>query len=403
MKAESFLKAIILSNGLTFTKKALSLAVTRHAKGQNLCYNMPDAEEALQRPQELCLRNRDDGYETVVSCVAPNKYNETILLDANDDSFFISGSGFSYLNELVQIDTVAEPNYYSTILSNGGVAKEYVSACGYDELNILPWRGCAISRQCAFCGINKISALAEKLYRPTAFEISHSPTDWDRNESRYLSLLSEAILAARDDEIYADHLHTIMISGNLSDPLLDFEAEIYARIARRINPLLDGYSTEGLIAVMEPPPSDDRLISMHQSGIEIVVFNLEVGCEPWNRMYCPGKNTITEDYILKRLYAAVPIFGDGRVWTNFVLGLEPISGLLERCEELARRGIVSSANVFHHDSGSRLVDFPPPSADASIYFFKSLAEIYRRHGFKPFYCAKALRTSLSNEAYEGRL
>ena len=403
MKAETLLKGIILTNGIVFTQEALMLAKKHQAKGQNLCYNLPDTQEALLRPQELFIQNQDDGYETVVSCVAPHKTRPPVTIDANNDCFCIRGIELPFNVANIKIDTVPEPDYYSHVLSNGSIAKEYVSACGYDELNILPWHGCAISRQCAFCGINKVSSLVKHKGKLTASEISKLPQLWNQNESAYLSSLSEAILVARNDKIYSNHLHPIMISGNLSDSLLNFEAEIYARIAKKIVPYLKGYATDGIIAVIEPPPSDDRLLLMKESGIETVVFNIEVACEPWRSDFCPGKNTIAKNYICQRLYDALPIFGKNHVWTNFVFGLEPMDGVLVQSEILAKNGIVPSANVFHSDSGSRLCNYTPPIFEDTLVFFKSLASIYYKYGLKPFYCAKALRTSLSNEAYEGRL
>ncbi|MBN3780899.1 hypothetical protein G3O06_25640 [Burkholderia sp. Ac-20345] len=70
-------------------------------------------------------------------------------------------------------------------------------------------------------------------------------------------------------------------------------------------------------------------------------------------------------------------------------------------EELAGRGIVSSANVLHVDEGSRL-DCDQPSKETVIRLFHGLTEINQRNGFNAFYCAKAWRTSLPNEFQNGR-
>ena len=154
---------------------------------------------------------------------------------------------------------------------------------------------------------------------------------------------------------------------------------------------------------MEPPPSNDKLLLMKAANIKIVVFNLEIATEPWSSQYCPGKNCLRKNYIRQRLQDAVKIFGSGCVWSNFVMGLEPVSGLLNACSELAGEGIVPSANVFHRDAGSLLHDFPPPTFNTIVSFFNELAGIYHRFGLRPYYCSKALRTSLANEAYDGRL
>ena len=402
MKSESFVKAQILSNGITFTGKALLLAKNHHAKGQNLCYNLPCVSNALQRPQELLLVNAEDGYETVVSCVAPHQYRQPLVLDADNDNFHIRKANGNFIDNLF-IDVVPEPGYYKHKLSDGSSARNYVSACGYDELNIFPWTGCAISKHCAFCGIEKVNSLQPKEKTLSAQKLSRDPGIWKNLAPTYLSKLKEAIQIAIGDRIYREHMHLIIISGNLRDDLLDLEAEIYSQIAQCIAPVVAMKATEGIIAVMEPPPSDDKLLLMKEAGIKTVVFNLEVATEPWASRYCPGKNRLATNYIMQRLHAALKIFAPQSVWSNFVMGLEPISNLLKACSALATEGIVPSANVFHRDAGSLLHDYNPPTIGEIITFFNKLASVYHQTGQRPYYCAKALRTSLTNEAYEGRL
>ena len=402
MKSESLLKASILSHGINFSHRALNLAKAHNAKGQNGCYNLPGVKDTFSRPQELFLTNRTDGYVTVVSCVASHEYRSPYVLDADDENFFILFEGKRGFDD-VRIDVVREPKYYKHMLSNGLLAKEYVSACGYDELNILPWTGCSISHHCAFCGIEKGSTLRRGYKKISSHEISMNKELWENIEVDYLRYLKEALTVAKDDEIYTEHLHPIIISGNLSDVLLDYEATIYSKIAKGTYDVIVDKMTEGIIAVMEPPPSDEMLHRMFESHISTVVFNLEIGSEPWATKYCPGKNIMKKDYIMDLLEAALPVFGSQHVWTNFVFGLEPTGNLILRCAELARAGIVASANVFHIDLGSRLNKFKPPTVSQIIYFFNKLSEIYYKNDMKPFYCEKALRTSLSNEAYAGRL
>jgi hypothetical protein rflaF_17919 len=116
----------------------------------------------------------------------------------------------------------------------------------------------------------------------------------------------------------------------------------------------------------------------------------------------PGKADIGYDHILESLYYASEVFGRGHSWSNFVLGLEPMDGLLKINEKLAMNGVVSSANVLHLDKGNRL-DCTIPDFDDVIRYFYELSGILKQYDFKPFYCEKALRTSLSNEAFNGRI
>ena len=63
----------------------------------------------------------------------------------------------------------------------------------------------------------------------------------------------EALDIAIESECYDEHLHAIMISGNLSNDKLDEQAQIYSEIAKSISPILKERATEGLVAVISPP------------------------------------------------------------------------------------------------------------------------------------------------------
>lgn len=154
---------------------------------------------------------------------------------------------------------------------------------------------------------------------------------------------------------------------------------------------------------MTAPPIDLRLLRlMRDHGIEVGVFNLEAFTPTAFSLHCPGKDRIGRNHYLATLVAGVEAFGWGRSWCNFVLGLESASDLLAGCEDLASRGITPGANVLHLDHGARLKE-EPPSIEAVIAFYRDLAAIYRRYEHRPYYCQLALRTSLANEAFAGRL
>lgn len=393
--AETYLKAKILTHGVCFTESALDYANKVGAKLQNLVYNLPKSANQY-RPQELFIRH-SDGYRTVVSCVAPCKENP-IVIDVKEDNLYAMHNGKKV--DDVTIHFVPEPEYYRKNLKNGKSVKRYVSACGYDELNILPWKGCAISQGCLFCGSNVVAGKnLEDFF--TAYEISNSDI-WERNADCYLENLKEAVSIASRATCYDKHMHVILISGDLSDDKLDYQTEIYCKIASTIDPIVKDKSTEGIIAVMMPPKDKSLIMKLKKSGVAVVVYNLEVSNSKLFHRYCPGKGNIGFKQIEDSLYAAAEIFGKGYSWTNFVLGLEPVQGLLDYNYQLASKGVVSSANVLHLDQGNR-IDCDVPDYDTVIHYFNELNFILKEFGYKPFYCAEALRTSLSNEANDGRI
>ncbi|GHV38869.1 hypothetical protein FACS1894187_18180 [Synergistales bacterium] len=389
--AETMLKAKILSHGVSFTPKALEVADRVGAKRQNLVYNQP-LGSSKDRPQELLIMGVDR-YETVVSCVAPVN-DEHIIIDCDaSDKLFAEDEN---VESDISISFVRAPKYYKLLLKNGAPITDYVSACGLDEMNIIPWRGCAISNPCLFCGTNVVTS--EKNSIQTAFDLSEDNICFDE----YLSLLREAVKIAKNDGCYVEHMHVIIISGNLRDEKLNLQCELYAKIAQTIYADIVDKASEGIIAVTMPPKNLDLLLKLKESGVSKVVFNLEVGNEPYFSRYCPGKSAIGYGHMMEALERSVKVFGKGNVWTNFVLGLEPIAPLLDVCERLAARGVSSSANVLHLDKGNRL-DCPVPNFETITTFFRELAMLHKRFGFMPLYCSKALRTSLSNEAFDDRI
>lgn len=211
----------------------------------------------------------------------------------------------------------------------------------------------------------------------------------------------EAIGVASKASCYKEHMHLIIISGDLCNDKLDLQSRIYSEIAVEIHDYITNAS-EGIVAVLMPPQNKDLIEDMKKSGIRNVVFNLEVANKELFRRFCPGKNEIGYEHIIESLYAAVDIFGKGHSWSNFVLGLEPMNGLLALNRQLAMQGVVSSANVLHLDKGNRL-DCDVPAFDDVVRYFYDLSQILKEYNYKPYYCGKALRTSLSNEAYDGRI
>lgn len=396
VEEETFLKALILSRGIVFSENALKIANFEKAKGQNLVYNMP-LNATNSRPQELIIKNVNDSYAVVVSCVASNTTSTPILLDADE-----KGCLFAIVDEEkiedIEIHFVKEPDYYSKLLSNGEQVKKYVSACGLDELNIIPWKGCAISRGCRFCGINNF-VKSDDL---SAYKISKNKNEWNQVCESYLNNLEEAILIAKKSECYKEHAHVILIAGNLDNKNLDFETEVFAQIAERVTPLVNDISNEGVVAVITPPNNMEYIDKLKNAGVEKVVFNLEAITESGFEKYCPGKNDLGYLFFVERLKYSINTFGKGNVWTNLVFGLEEKEIILEKCESLAKEGVVISANVLHLDRGNTL-DCDVPAANDVIDFYYRLEQINARKGFVPFYCAKALRTSLSNEAHDLRI
>jgi hypothetical protein len=423
MKAESLTKAYVLTHGVRFSPDALRYAAQGNAKRQNAVYNLPAAEvmapssspgwslpviqgNRLDRPQELFLSG-DDGYTVCVSAVAPVEGRESAMVDFEDGRLNIATPARPEIGErLNRVAFVPQPAYYGQHTTSGRPVPRWVSACGYDEMNVWPWHDCAITRPCTFCGINTVQKqVGRGVDRLHALEFRREEDAdkmWSSVREAVVNEITEAVGLAINDECYRDEVHLIIISGNLADHQLDTQARIYAEIASAITRRHPGRFAEGAVAVTAPPQDLNLLRAMRDGGIEVGVFNLEAFTPAAFSRHCPGKDRIGRHHYLDTLAAGVGVFGWGRSWCNFVLGLEPVADLLAGCEELASRGVTPGANVLHRDHGAG-VKQDPPDLDTVVNFYRELASICRRNSHRPYYCQLALRTSLANEAFAGRL
>lgn len=401
---ETLAKAIILSRGITFTDEACALAAETGAKGQNMVYNMPKGHSpGTFRPQELLIQG-EDGYETCVSAIAPHS-PASVVATVRHGRLELSAPGCEGIfSRLGPVSFVPSPSYYRRTTRAGTPLTRIVSACGVDELNVWPWHDCAISQTCTFCGVNKVDASQGHRAAPfTSRRRSGSAlADWAAIRDHFLAELVEAVEIALQDECYAHHAHLILISGNLRNDELDAQADIYADMAACLTRHFPARFSEGIVAVTAPPSTVAGLERMRQAGVEISVLNLEAWSPEAFAQDCPGKHQIGRDRYLSMLRAGVDVFGWGKSWCNFVLGLDPVQVTLDGCLELAAMGIAPSANVLHLDEGARCRKTTPGPREI-VHFFAALNDIYRRHDLAPYYCQRALRTSLSNEAYHGRL
>jgi len=405
MSHETLAKALILTRGIQFSDEALEMAQAMGAKGQNLVYNAPKGHRIAQfRPQELLLSGAD-GYQTCVSAVAASA-GSSVIATVKNGKLKLGAEGCDHIFDgLAEAIFVPKPAYYAKRTASGIPLTRLVSACGVDEMNIWPWHDCAISKMCTFCGVNKINTSQPErsvFFSAKGRREKTALQQWHDSRELYLAEMCEAIDLAIDDECYAEHLHLILISGNLKNDELDTQAAIYSDISKILASKYGLRFTEGIVAVTAPPTSVRALQDMKDSGVETVVFNLEAWMPETFASECPGKHEIGREHYLFMLRKAVEIYGWGHSWCNLVLGLDTIEDTLSGCEEMASQGITPSANVLHLDEGSRCTKHVPGTRE-TLRFFRSLADIYRKNDLLPYYCQRALRTSLSNEAFAGRL
>lgn len=162
------------------------------------------------------------------------------------------------------------------------------------------------SYRCGFCGYGAPDDRSRALGQ--AIGKADVPSSVLRRASEALRLGVEA--GAR---------HLYLTGGSMTDP--EKEADRYLAILKAVRAVSDGvYLAVGSQAL---PPN--RLMAFKQVGADGVCFNLEVwDRRVWERV-CPGKaRFLGRDMWEASLLEAVRVFGEGNVYSAFVIGAEMV-------------------------------------------------------------------------------
>ncbi|MEE8399973.1 MAG: radical SAM protein [Desulfobacterales bacterium] len=141
----------------------------------------------------------------------------------------------------------------------------------------------------------------------------------------------------------------------------------------------DDILAELQIAVDNAPPND--LGEFHKwkgFGISSIEIDTEVLDPDWFKAICPAKS--------KRLWdegqeAAAEVFGRGRGSSNlFVLGLEPMAGMLEGVEERVSKGVYVMPSPFTAHPYAPMAGMGAPSLEWFREAYEKIIDIYLKYG-----------------------
>jgi hypothetical protein len=97
-----------------------------------------------------------------------------------------------------------------------------------------------------------------------------------------------------------------------------------------------------LVAVQAHPPRRDHWIDWaYARGVDAISFNLEIFDPHRLDRHCVGRmRYIGHDRYLEALGRAAAVFPSGTVWSDLVLGLEPVDSTLAGIDALVARGVL---------------------------------------------------------------
>lgn len=219
-----------------------------------------------------------------------------------------------------------------------------------DRVRISPVEGCGMV--CKFCDL---------------------PYEFRYRTKRVEGLVDSVRRAVKDPLLPAQH---VLISGGTPKPEdYDYENEVYEAVVTAF-PELD------VDIMMVPSPGLLDLQHLHRIGIHGLSINLEIYNEERADDVAPLKSRVGRQYYLDFIERAADLFGEGRVRSLLLVGLEPLQDTLRGVEALARRGCDPVLSPFRPDPSTPLRDHPPPDSDFLIEAFERSREITERHNVK---------------------
>lgn len=146
----------------------------------------------------------------------------------------------------------------------------------------------------------------------------------------------------------------------------------------------DVLSSMQISANCYPPEDFSALYKWRELGVNATQMDLETIDPAYFAAICPGKHAAHPlEYWKEAQLAAVEVFGPWRgTSTSVVMGIEPMTSLVEGVEERLIKGILTTPLSFQPSTGSVYEHFRPPTADWIVEATEKMAESHFHHGDK---------------------
>ncbi len=371
-----------------------------NAKLKLLVYGVKDNPEIFEKYQSLFKEEHyayDNGnWEVDKNRLTPSEVllpggivsklhirpDSPLTLVLENDKLYIKNEK-EYLSEFTFIP---RPNFWDYKTSKGTPTKKLAQLYGLNCMNINIFSGCEfhnVGLPCKFCSVKNA------VRRDDPVEIIKSPDE-----------LAEVCEFATK---YDDYNYIIITGGSHlnTDEEFDKHMEVIKAVKDKLK--WNG-KIKGNVAMM-PPKTISKLKELYDIGVENPSFNMEVWPKSNFEKICPGKEKyVGFDNVVESLLYLRDIYGDGKVWCNFVAGLVPLEDMKAGFKFMAEHGIVPGANIYHAEVGSVIGKrLGRIDEEYILELYRYASELYHKYNYKPFFDAGVLRNSLANEVYEGLL
>ncbi|MBA7605049.1 Bacteriochlorophyllide c C-7(1)-hydroxylase [subsurface metagenome] len=259
-------------------------------------------------------------------------------------------------------------------LSNGLAISTVLPSMSASIINVVFSLSCMnynSNRGCRYCNLfsnpisKKISMLPKETLRVWAKYQGEAVKIAIDNGWRGSIAISGGALAPAQRGEYLERLEIVLSS--LKDAVGD---EIFRKLPKVYNHC--------------PPENFSDMHKWKEMGITTTSFDLEVMDDAYFAAICPGKAAHKPlSYYKKAQEYSVEVFGpiSGTIGC-VVMGIEPMTTLIEGFDERISKGILPLPLVFHSTPGSAYEGFRPPTAEWIIEASDKMADSFMKHIFK---------------------
>ncbi len=323
------LKCDLLINGLRLTELRNDLVETQGWEKERAVHFLP-AELVLPEEVNVQIReNSEANFRLRIKndkLVVEDKINETICT-----SEFVSLPPFSksYTNDLAPFEKVV---VYNGICNLNFTWNYY---CDYFRTGT----------ECRFCNLTP----AQDFY----------PEENISNARKTASQVADVIEKAKK---YHTDPRSILTRGTPPDKQgLGGTIQILEELTKRF-PFSNNRDRTKLLMTISPTKKIEEVKLLHDLGLHSVSFNFEVFDKGYWKAIVPGKDqNIGRELWEQSLIEAVKHFGEGKVFSAMIAGLEPRKTLIEGVHWCCDRGIIPIIVPFSPETGSQFEGFRPPT------------------------------------------
>jgi biotin synthase-related radical SAM superfamily protein len=364
------LKTDIHRRGVYYTQDAVNAVdISKHQLGGTHIFGTRDGK-LTKRPEAFVLR---DG-TSVLSTPTPLE-NNPYVVDLIDGKLFVTDNGEA-LEEIFYWD---KPNYYDKKTSSGALMQNIVNARP-QRLYLIPNRYCHFWSEdngCKFCDIvNNLKRQKDEIDMQTRIK----PKD-----------VQETIKEALKEKGRFSAICLTSGSDFRGEKAFDKEIDYYIEILQAIG---ENFSSKKFPSqLICSAATKEQLKRLYDNtGISSLTMDIEILNENIFNEVCPGKaKWVGYKEWKKRLIDAVDIFGEGRVNTGIVSGVElvqpfgfksedeALEAVLKEADELASYGVSSVNMVWVPRPNTYLANEKNASLEYYVRLSQGLQEIRRKH------------------------